>query len=158
MKTLHAWCTANNIECYVMPAVKAMDVRFSSSLVREALQTGDVVTAAQFWAAHTASRAAWPTVTNVGRTLGFPTINLPLWNPLPLSGVYAVRVYGVDIAGSQAVIGRPAWAYDRPSRKTATLCWRYSCLISRVTFMDGGSWSSLCSAFAARKSSNPSMP
>ena len=43
---------------------------------------------------------------------------------MPLSGVYAVRVYGVDIAGSQAVI-RAASVGIRPTvRKTATLCWR----------------------------------
>ena len=41
----------------------------------------------------------------LGRTLGFPTINLPLWSPLPVSGIYAVRVYGVDVAGGSAVVG-----------------------------------------------------
>lgn len=105
VKTLHAWCTANNIECYVMPAVKAMDVRFSSSLVRDALQTGDVVTAAAILGRPYRISGRVAHGDKLGRTLGFPTINLPLWNPLPLSGVYAVRVYGVDIAGSQAVIG-----------------------------------------------------
>ena len=41
----------------------------------------------------------------LGRTIGFPTINVPLWTPLPLSGIFAVRVYGVDVAGGQAVVG-----------------------------------------------------
>ena len=39
------------------------------------------------------------------RTLGFPTINLPLWSPRTVSGIYAVRVYGVDVAGGSAVVG-----------------------------------------------------
>lgn len=105
VRTLHAWCTANGIECYVMPAVKAMDVRFSSSLVREALQTGDVVTAAAILGRPYRISGRVAHGDKLGRTLGFPTINLPLWSPLPLSGVYAVRVYGVDVAGTQAVMG-----------------------------------------------------
>ena len=105
VKTLHAWCTANGIECYVMPAVKAMDVRFSSSLVREALQSGDVVTAAAILGRPYRISGRVAHGDKLGRTLGFPTINLPLWAPLPLSGVYAVRVYGVDVAGVQAVTG-----------------------------------------------------
>jgi riboflavin kinase / FMN adenylyltransferase len=41
----------------------------------------------------------------LGRTIGFPTVNIPLWAPLPLSGIFAVRVYGVDVANGAPVIG-----------------------------------------------------
>ena len=105
VKSLHAWCTANGIECYVMPAVKAMDVRFSSSLVRDALRDGDVVTAAAILGRPYRISGKVAHGDKLGRTIGFPTINVPLWTPLPLSGIFAVRVYGVDVAGGQPVTG-----------------------------------------------------
>ena len=105
VKTLHAWCTANGVECYVMPAVKAMDVRFSSSLVREALRDGDPVTAAAILGRPYRISGKVAHGDKLGRTIGFPTINVPLWSPLPLSGIFAVRVYGIDVAGGQPVAG-----------------------------------------------------
>lgn len=105
VKSLHAWCSANGIECYVMPAVKAMDVRFSSSLVRDALRDGDVVTAAAILGRPYRISGKVAHGDKLGRTIGFPTINVPLWAPLPLSGIFAVRVYGVDVAGGQPVTG-----------------------------------------------------
>ena len=105
VKTLHAWCSANGVECYVMPVVKAMDVRFSSSLVRDALRDGDVTTAAAILGRPYRISGKVAHGDKLGRTLGFPTINLPLWSPLPLSGIFAVRVYGVDVAGSGPVLG-----------------------------------------------------
>ncbi|MBL8310078.1 MAG: bifunctional riboflavin kinase/FAD synthetase [Burkholderiales bacterium] len=117
VKTLHAWCVANNVECYVMPAVKAMDVRFSSSLVREALAAGDVVTAAAVLGRPYRISGKVAHGEKLGRTLGIPTINLPLWSPPPLSGIYAVRVYGVDVAGGQPVLGAASVGV-RPSVKS----------------------------------------
>jgi len=105
VKSLHTWCTANGIECYVMPAVKAMEVRFSSSLVRDALRDGDVVTAAAILGRPYRISGKVAHGDKLGRTIGFPTINVPLWTPLPLSGIFAVRVYGVDVAGGQPVTG-----------------------------------------------------
>ena len=99
VKTLHAWCSANAVECYVMPAIKAMDVRFSSSLVRQALLDGDTVTAAAILGRPYRISGKVAHGDKLGRTIGFPTINVPLWTPLPLSGIFAVRVYGVDGAG-----------------------------------------------------------
>ncbi|MEO7254958.1 MAG: bifunctional riboflavin kinase/FAD synthetase [Casimicrobium sp.] len=105
VKTLHAWCTANGVECYIMPAIKAMDVRFSSTLVRDALRDGDTVTAAAMLGRPYRISGKVAHGEKLGRTIGFPTINLPLWTPLPLSGIFAVRVYGVDVAGGQPVAG-----------------------------------------------------
>jgi len=117
VRTLHAWCSANGVECYVMPAVKAMDVRFSSTLVRDALLDGDVVTAAAVLGRPYRISGKVAHGDKLGRTLGFPTINLPLWTPLPLSGVFAVRVYGVDVAGMQPVLGAASVGV-RPTVKT----------------------------------------
>jgi riboflavin kinase / FMN adenylyltransferase len=105
VKTLHAWCKANGIECYVMPAVKAMDVRFSSSLVRDALASGEMTTAAAILGRPFRISGKIAHGDKLGRTINFPTINIPLWTPLPLSGIFAVRVYGVDVAGQGFVLG-----------------------------------------------------
>ena len=85
--------------------------RVSSSRVRSALSVGDCTLAAKllgrpYWicgkVAHGQER---------GRTIGFPTANLPLhrWN-CPVSGVFAVRMKGagdVSIAGVANVGNRP---------------------------------------------------
>jgi riboflavin kinase / FMN adenylyltransferase len=105
VKTLHTWCAANGVECYVMPAVKAMDVRFSSSLARDALRDGDCITAAAILGRPYRISGKIAHGDKLGRTIGFPTVNIPLWTPLPVSGIFAVRVYGVDVAGGAPVIG-----------------------------------------------------
>ncbi len=117
VKTLHAWCAANGIECYVMPAVRAMDVRFSSSLVREALASGELTTAAALLGRPYRISGKIAHGDKLGRTIGFPTLNIPLWSPLPLSGIFAVRVYGVDVAGAGYLIGA-ANVGTRPTVKT----------------------------------------
>ncbi len=105
VKTLHAWCSAHGIECYVMPPVMAMDVRFSSSLVRETLAAGDVVTAAAILGRPYRISGRVAHGRKLGRSIGYPTLNIPLWSPPPLAGVYAVRVHGVDVAGGLPVLG-----------------------------------------------------
>jgi riboflavin kinase / FMN adenylyltransferase len=115
--TLHAWCAANGVECYVMPAVKAMDVRFSSTIVRDSLRDGDVVTAAAILGRPYRISGKVAHGDKLGRTIGFPTINVPLWSPLPLSGIFAVRVHGVDVAGGLPVMGAASVGV-RPTVKT----------------------------------------
>jgi riboflavin kinase / FMN adenylyltransferase len=105
VKSLHAWCTSNGVECYVMPTVKAMDTRFSSSLVRTALAAGELATAAALLGRPYRISGKVAHGDKLGRTLNFPTINVPLWSPLPLTGIFAVRVYGVDVAGPGYVVG-----------------------------------------------------
>jgi riboflavin kinase / FMN adenylyltransferase len=105
VKTLHAWCAENGVECYVMPTVKAMDIRFSSSLVRESLAEGQLTTAAALLGRPYRISGKIAHGDKLGRTINFPTINIPLWSPLPLSGIFAVRVYGVDVAGQGYVEG-----------------------------------------------------
>ncbi len=118
VKRLHAWCAANGIECYVMPEVKAMDVRFSSTLIRDALAQGDCTTAAAILGRPFRISGKVAHGDKLGRTLEFPTINLPLWEPLPLRGIFAVRVYGVDVAGGAPILGA-ASVGTRPTVKEA---------------------------------------
>ena len=115
--TLHAWCAAHGVECYVMPAVKAKDVRFSSTIVRDALRDGDVVTAAAMLGRPYRISGKVAHGDKLGRTIGFPTINVPLWSPLPLSGIYAVRVHGIDVANGLPVMGAASVGV-RPTVKT----------------------------------------
>ena len=114
---LHAWCAANGVECYVMPAVKAKDERFSSTIVRDCLRDGDVVTAAAILGRPYRISGKVAHGDKLGRTIGFPTINVPLWAPLPLSGIFAVRVYGIEIAGGLPVMGAASVGV-RPTVKT----------------------------------------
>ncbi len=115
--TLHAWCTAHGVECYVMPAVKSKDVRFSSTIVRDCLRDGDVVTAAAILGRPYRISGKVAHGDKLGRSIGFPTINLPLWSPLPLSGIFAVRVHGIDVAGGSPVMGAASVGV-RPTVKT----------------------------------------
>lgn len=63
----------------------------SSSRIREALQAGDPVEAARLLTRPFAIRGAVEHGDKVGRTLGYPTANLPLGNYLrPRYGIYAV--------------------------------------------------------------------
>jgi riboflavin kinase / FMN adenylyltransferase len=103
--------TKNNFQAAVVPQVKLNSMRVSSTLIRAALQLGDLKTAAQFLGrpytlfgrvVHGAKR---------GRDLGFPTANIYLPHKiLPISGVYAVKIHflnGKDFFGIANVGSRP---------------------------------------------------
>jgi riboflavin kinase/FMN adenylyltransferase len=81
------------------------------------LREGDVVTAAAVLGRPYRISGKVAHGDKLGRTLGFPTVNIPLWTPLPLSGIFAVRVYGVDVAGMQPVLGAASVGV-RPTVKT----------------------------------------
>jgi riboflavin kinase/FMN adenylyltransferase len=78
-----------------MGTVEVGGERASSSAVREALARGDLERAKHLlgrpytMAGHVAHGA------KLGRTLGFPTVNLPLRRRPPLDGIFAVRVHGL---------------------------------------------------------------
>ncbi len=69
--------------------------RVSSSRVRQALATGDLVQAERLLGHPYRLLGRVMPGDRIGRDLGFPTANLPLWRrQSPLSGVFAVRVGG----------------------------------------------------------------
>jgi riboflavin kinase/FMN adenylyltransferase len=86
---------ARTFSVEAMGTVEVEGERASSSAVRDALGKGDLARAARLlgrpytMAGHVAHGA------KLGRTLGFPTVNLPLRRRPPLAGIFAVRVHGL---------------------------------------------------------------
>jgi riboflavin kinase/FMN adenylyltransferase len=70
-------------------------VRVSSSAVRAALQSGDLVSAERLLGHPYTISGRVAHGAKLGRTLGFPTANIPLRRPPPLSGIFAVEVDGI---------------------------------------------------------------
>ncbi len=91
---LRAIATRYNIPVTIVkPALMAQD-RISSSAVREALETGDVVRAKQLLGRAYSLTGTVIQGKQLGRTLGFPTANLNVSAEkfIPLRGVYQVQV------------------------------------------------------------------
>lgn len=85
----------------IIPAVELQE-RVSSSRIRELLQVGDFKKAEQLLGEPYRITGRVIHGAKHGRLLGFPTLNIALRKKMPLSGVYAVKVYGLD---SQPKIG-----------------------------------------------------
>lgn len=90
--------------------------KYSSSLVRTAITTGDVALAAKMLGAPWTITGTVAPGQKLGRTLGFPTANLTLGEIIqPRAGVYAVQVAtqdqrygGVANFGRRPTVGAPA--------------------------------------------------
>lgn len=73
------------------------DVRISSSLIRTALSIGNFILVNSFLARAYQICGRVIHGKNIGSSLGFPTANIDLgFRYLPLSGVYVVKVYGIE--------------------------------------------------------------
>jgi riboflavin kinase/FMN adenylyltransferase len=84
----------------VVEPVLSGQERASSGLVREALAAGDFARAAALLGRPYAMRGRVRRGRQLGRTLGFPTVNLPLKRRRsPLGGIFAVRTSGAGLAG-----------------------------------------------------------
>ena len=69
--------------------------RVSSTAVRNALAAGDLVLAAALLGRNYTLTGHVAHGDKIGRSLGFPTMNLPLRHPPAMTGIFAVRVHGV---------------------------------------------------------------
>ncbi|HET8875753.1 MAG TPA: bifunctional riboflavin kinase/FAD synthetase [Casimicrobiaceae bacterium] len=82
-------------------SVEAMDTigvdgqRVSSTAVRNALAAGDLVLAAALLGRNYTLTGHVAHGDKIGRSLGFPTMNLPLRHPPAMTGIFAVRVHGI---------------------------------------------------------------
>jgi riboflavin kinase/FMN adenylyltransferase len=82
----------------VMRTVQVEGQRASSTAIRNALAQGDIAHAAALLARPYAITGRVVHGRKLGRSLGFPTANIPLRHAPPLSGVLAVRVHGLGTA------------------------------------------------------------
>ena len=107
-------------------------VRISSSLIRHALEQGDMVTATQMLGRNYTLTGTVVTGQKLGRTIGFPTANLKLPSEkfLPRYGVYCVQVSSDEGDRSQApLIGvmnlgcRPTVSGTAPTVEVHVLDW-----------------------------------
>lgn len=95
-----------------MPAVTDTTLRISSSAVRDALKTGDMEMAERLLGRPYAVSGHVMHGAKLGRTLGFPTLNLRFDSARPaLGGIFVARVFGLDNTPLHAVASlgtRPA--------------------------------------------------
>lgn len=85
----------------VLPTIEAAGVRISSTAVRDALAAGDMAMAAQLLGRPYFICGRVVEGSRLGRQIGYPTANIQLkHNRPPLTGVFAVRVQGLE---------RPDW-------------------------------------------------
>jgi len=94
---LRAAAEAGSFELELVPSVCIEDVRVSSSGVRAALAAADFHRARDLLGRAYSMRGHVVTGEQLGRRLGFPTANIRMRRRrLPMTGIYAVRVRGVD--------------------------------------------------------------
>ena len=87
-----------------VPPFEIEGVRVSSSLVRAALEAGDLAVATQLLGRPYRISGRVQLGQRLGRKLGFPTANLPLHRKvIPLWGIFAVRVDGPGLTFHPAV-------------------------------------------------------
>ncbi len=92
---LEAFGARHGFEVETMPDVLFHGVRVSSSAVRAALAAGDLAGAERLLGHSYTISGRVAHGAKLGRSLGFPTANIPLRRPPPLSGIFAVEVDGL---------------------------------------------------------------
>ncbi len=98
----------SGVQVFSAPRINLDGEPISSTRIRAHLRTGDLTSVNALLGYAYLAKGRVVTGRQLGRTLGFPTLNLP-WEPecAPVAGVYAVRVRGV---GQPLSAGRPAVA------------------------------------------------
>ena len=95
--------TATRFSVESMRTVDVEGQRASSTAVRTALAAGDLEHAAAFLGRNYAITGRVAHGDRLGRTLGFPTANVPLRRRPALTGIFAVRVHGIGAAPRRGV-------------------------------------------------------
>ena len=113
---LRAAADAGNFALELVPSVCVDDVRVSSSGVRAALAAGDFPAARDLLGRAYEMRGRVVVGQQLGRRLGYPTANIRMRRrKLPLSGIFAVRVRGVDADNPHAARAGVASLGFRPT-------------------------------------------
>ncbi len=126
LKQAEARC---GFEVHAMTSVTIDGVRVSSSAVRDALITGDMLRAQRLLGRPYSISGRVVHGEGLGRKLGCPTANVLMkHNRPPLSGIFAVEVHGIDarvLPGVASLGVRPTVARDaRPSLEVHLLDFR----------------------------------
>jgi riboflavin kinase/FMN adenylyltransferase len=101
---LNTLAKRHGYEVESLPAVSLQGVRVSSSAVRAALQVGDLPAAEALLGRPYSISGRVVHGDKVGRQLGFATANIQLrHNRPPLTGIYAVRLHGIERDGLPGV-------------------------------------------------------
>ena len=115
LATLHAAARTFSVEAMLTVAVSGE--RASSSAVREALAAGNLERATALLGRPFAISGRIAHGEKLGRSLGFPTANIPLRHKPPLTGIFAVRIHGLGGATRAGVASlgvRPTIMTDAP--------------------------------------------
>ena len=73
---LKKWCNEKSIQLFLIPPVEIQGVRVSTTLIRDCLVHGDLVSAEKYLGRHFCIEGAVAKGQQKGRLLGFPTLNL----------------------------------------------------------------------------------
>ena len=108
------WCAleARNygFEAEIVAPVLVAGERVSSGLIRTALAAGEFARAAQLLGRPYTMRGRVRRGERLGRTLGYPTANLPLERRRsPLAGIFAVRVRSAALLGNAGAASAAGW-------------------------------------------------
>lgn len=101
-----------------IPAEEIHEVEVSSTKIRNALLSGDVVTASQFLGALYSISGKVVMGKQLGRTLGYPTANIEVqdrFKLIPALGIYAVKVHfqGKAFGGMMSIGTNPTVAGEK---------------------------------------------
>lgn len=97
--TLRALGAVHGYEAREVALVASCDERISATRIRAALAAGEFALAARLLGRPYAMSGRVIHGKALGRTLGFPTANLPIrWGAAPVHGIFAVRVRSLDDA------------------------------------------------------------
>jgi riboflavin kinase/FMN adenylyltransferase len=112
VETLRTMGPANGFGVTEVPPYEVDGVRVSSSLIRGALEAGDMQLAAKYLGRPYRITGKVIAGQRLGRELGYPTANLRLHRrATPIAGIFAVRVSGAGLANAPGVASlgtRPA--------------------------------------------------
>ncbi|MFL2553920.1 MAG: bifunctional riboflavin kinase/FAD synthetase [Candidatus Rariloculaceae bacterium] len=118
LQDLNAAGRANGFEVTAIPAVYLDDERISSTVIRAALQTGDLDTASRMLGRNYSMSGTVIRGLGLGRNLGFPTANVNLNRRVtPVDGIFAARVGGIGdemLDGVASVGTRPTVGGVKP--------------------------------------------
>lgn len=103
VRVLRAWAARRGFSVETLHTVEVEGERVSSTAVRNALAEGEMPHAARLLGRPFALSGHVAPGKQLGRSLGFPTANVPLPHAPPITGVFAVRVHGIGKQPRDAV-------------------------------------------------------